>query len=676
MVSVAPAITAPPSCLLADYDVLGSVALQAHFRSRRGVNYFPVLNAEATTRGMIDAVVAGQFEFNHEIHKISNPVDWLRNPSVDIEWHILLHKFYYAVGLGKAFKETGSRRYLDRWVELTSSWMEQTPPGFIASDVTGRRVQNWIYAFYFFVEHADAELPEGFLRRFLQSLAEQVEFLIDNLATARNHRTLELYAIFLAAIVFPEMHGADRWRRFSFRELLANMRRDLLPDGTHCEMSTDYHHVVLRNFLCVRRLAARNDMAFPPAMDLLLEKALEFAMHIHRPDGIVPALSDGDARSYLELLQQGHTIYGREDFLYVATAGKQGQPPEQRSKRFRDSGYCVLRSGWGTAGEYHKDRYLVFDCGPLGEGNHGHLDLLSIELSAYGNPLVVDPGRYTYDESGPVNWRARFRGTHYHNTVVVDDRNQTAYSQGSRKFKISGQQPAHEIVAFATAAACDVVHGRAASYEYDAVHDRCIFFVAGEYWFISDWLTSSSQHRYEQRFHLAAMAEGQTARRSDGDSRIEAPGLTIVQRNAGRLEAGIERGYVSTSYGHKQAAPVACFAATGNNFRFDTALVPHEGRRPIVRVATVPVTMRDSGEPQDSCWCTQVTTQHANALHNDLLFIRPEYCDDFVEFAGFRYSGNYLALRVHADGSYRVLYADNKAALLRHDCDSEPEPGR
>ena len=69
----------------------------------------------------------------------------------------------------------------------------------------------------------------------------------------------------------------------------------------------------------------------------------------------------------------------------------------------------------------------MFDCGPLGEGNHGHLDCLSFELAAHGRSLVVDPGRYTYSEAGETNWRVHFRGTAAHNTVCVDGRNQTRY---------------------------------------------------------------------------------------------------------------------------------------------------------------------------------------------------------------------------------------------------------
>jgi hypothetical protein len=56
-------------------------------------------------------------------HRLADPIDWLHNPSVDIEWHILLHKFYYAVGLGLAWQRTGDTRYVRRWRQLLAGWM-------------------------------------------------------------------------------------------------------------------------------------------------------------------------------------------------------------------------------------------------------------------------------------------------------------------------------------------------------------------------------------------------------------------------------------------------------------------------------------------------------------------------------------------------------------------------
>ena len=579
---------------LAAYD---AASLLNYFRQRDNVAFFAVADAEETRRDKIDTILYHQFELNGEHHQLSHPVDWSHNPSHDLEWHVLLHKFYYAVGLGIAYQETGLADYRNCWLRLTDSWIAQATKDFCInpelaperSQVTGRRIQNWIYAYYYFV-HTDnsdnAALDADFHQRFLYSLHDQVEFLCLNLSPARNHRTLELYAIFLAAVVFPEFRAASSWLNLARQGIIDNISTDLLNDGVQCELSTDYHHLVLKNYLCVRRLAQLNSISLPAEVDAALIKALEFSMFIHKPDGIVPALSDGDARSHLELLQQGHELFGRKDMLYVATQGGEGSPPEQRCRGFTDSGYYILRSGWGSTEAYEDERYLVFDCGPLGEGNHGHFDLLNIELAAYGRSLIVDPGRYTYDESGSFNWRAKFRSTTAHNTVVVDGKNQTRYGPkaGKKRYKILGPAPNFELRAFSLAnnnRCFDYLHGVAKSAEYDAVHARQIFFVDGEYWLIVDTLSAPYVHDYALTFHLGeqSLAAIKQSRRN-ATLTVASEHLLLAQPVTTGITTKIDEDFISHRYGHKQVAPCLRFCQHANNARFITVAFPFKTTAP------------------------------------------------------------------------------------------------
>ena len=572
-ISVPLATLAAGPTLREPYAQLDAEALLAHFRARSNVRYFPVPDANETTRDRIDAICAGSFEFNGERHQLPGVVDWLANPSTDVEWHILLHKFYYAVGLGMAWAETRDRRYADRWAELIDGWIAVTPPGFIAVDVAGRRVQNWIYAYHYFVEtDASAPIDPQFHMRLLASIEQQVEHICANLTPKRNHRTLELYAVFLAGAVFPEFARAADWRRFGIEELARNIEADLLPDGVHCELSTDYHHLVVKNYLCARRVAQLNGIAVPAALDAGLQRALEFSMYVHKPDGVVPSLSDGDARGFLELLRQGHELYGREDFLYVASGGSAGRAPsQQRLARFASSGYSIVRSGWGTAARHYADEhYLVFDCGPLGEGNHGHFDCLSFELAANGRSLVVDPGRYTYSEAGDVNWRVHFRSTASHNTVLVDGLNQTRYAPkkvadgtrhatGSVRHRIAGPAPEARL----EAAVDDGTHvhlcGSARSNEYDAAHTRHILFAFGEYWIVADRLEAPGVHRYTQRFQLGPDAGAALqVERADGTLAVHSDGLTLAFPERADVACRVQPSWVSFEYGSRLAAPAVC----------------------------------------------------------------------------------------------------------------------
>ncbi len=667
-----PAVGAAPhgAIFAAPWHALTDAALLAHYRGARAVHYYPVADADETRAEKIEAIMDGRFEFNGETHALPDPLPWLDNPSRDVEWHILLHKFYYAVGLGLAFERSGEARYAGRWMRLIDDWMRVTPPGFIAADVTGRRVQNWIYSYHLFVTHAErtaSVIDAAFHRRLLHSLHQQVEYLCAHLTPKRNHRTLELYAIFLAGVVFPEMQRAAHWRAFALRETVANMASDLLPDGVHCELSTDYHHLVLKNTLNLRRLAVMNGIAVPPAMDEALQRALEFSMHVHKPDGVVPSLSDGDARGFLDLLQQGAQIYGRDDMLYVATRGAQGTPPAQRVAHFADSGYSVIRSGWGGGAAGFADaQHLVFDSGPLGEGNHGHFDALSFELAAHGRSLIVDPGRYTYSEAidaaDGINWRVHFRGTAAHNTVCVDGRQQTRYTpkaikepsrhnQGSVRHKISGPAAKAQLIERFHAPQLDLLHGRVASHEYDAVHDRCIVFVDRSYWIVSDWLRAQDEHQYTLNFQLGAQAQDCTELDCAQGARLRSPGLTIVQPACAVTQHALHAGWVSQRYGEKLPAPALRAMQRARDADFDTVLLPWQHRAPHCSVTKYCL---KSDTYDNSLVVLRIDLNDRGvALSDHWLHVRS--AGDFRGSAGgCAFSGRWLYWREAADG--RVLH--------------------
>lgn len=554
--------------------------LLACFRTRTNVHYFAVPDENEVRRDKIDSIVEGRFEFVGESHYLPPGFDWKRNPSTDVEWLILLHKFYYAVGLGLAHEETRDPKYARTWVDLTSAWIDSTPVDFFSSDVAARRIQNWIFAHYYFITLNEvADVTPTFYARFLCSLHEQVSYLTTHLTPARNHRTLELWAIFLTAVVFPEFRESREWLGFSRAELLRNMQTDLLPDGVQCELSTDYHHLVLRNYLAARRLAAINAIKMPPEMDPLIQKALDFAKWSHTPEGIVPALSDGDRADYRGLLQEGYALYGDRELLYAGSGGRQGIMPAESARAFPASGYYVMRSGWRDKDE----RYLIFDCGPIGAGNHGHLDALNFEMAAYGRSLVVDPGRCTYNESEPFNWRVLFRSTAYHNTAVVDGRNQTRYEPGARKFKIRGPAPDCEVRDFLNTPEFDYIDASAQSHEYPVLHRRRIFFVRPDYWLILDDLEASEEHTYDLLFHLSAEAQGRL--RGDGQ-RLNAPHLAILQDAQGAA-LSIDQGYVSATYGQREAAPIVRYTRRGCEARFCTLLYPFETHPPELRLQPV-----------------------------------------------------------------------------------------
>src|SRR6185295_13996561 len=113
--------------------------------------------------------------------------------------------------------------------------------------------------------------------------------------------------------------------------------------------------IVLRSFVAARENAIRAGFAIPRGYDDRLRRALAFGLACHRPDGTMPALSDGDIGRYADLLAQSAAAL---DHPGAATAGS-----------FHDAGYYIQRGVPDqSAGGGSDFRHLIFDCGPLGDG--------------------------------------------------------------------------------------------------------------------------------------------------------------------------------------------------------------------------------------------------------------------------------------------------------------------
>ena len=175
--------------------------------------------------------------------------DWVDGGLADdVEWRIEWVKLYEGLDLAHAYAVTGEADYLSVWEDLVESFCDQVAVGADVSDVSARRMLNWLYAWRRF---ADAPtftgLRPALAQRLAQRIADDAEHLRANLTPHRNHRTLELYALLIVGLSLPD--NDTGLAQSALYQLGENLLTDVWADGVHRECSTDYHCIVLRSFL-------------------------------------------------------------------------------------------------------------------------------------------------------------------------------------------------------------------------------------------------------------------------------------------------------------------------------------------------------------------------------------------------------------------------------------------
>jgi len=263
-----------------------------------------------------------------------------------------------------------------------------------------------------------------------------------------------------------------------------------------------------------------------------------------RPDGFAPLIGDTDGGQVLPFVRRR-----ADDHAYLLDILKLETQPVA-SQAFPDAGTYIMRDG---------DLYLCFNAsgvGINGRGSHGHNDVLSIEVSANGRAIIVDPGTYVY--SADLLKRHEFRSTAYHSTVQIDGLEQNTICVDT-PFVI-GNEAKPRVLEWKTSDDFDKVV--AEHYGYPVIHRRTVTFDKRErFWLIDDEFFGDGEHVYEARFHFApgldVSVNGSAVEVRDGDSR-----LTITALNSD-VQPVLENTSVSIDYGQMRDSVSACWKIFG-----------------------------------------------------------------------------------------------------------------
>jgi len=297
-------------------------------------------------------------------------IDWDTNDSNNKEWHWQFHRMYWVVNLGKVYGSIHNEKYAVEWIAELIDWVHDNTPGYPRTLDTGIRLRNWVESYQYFMHLDDSPsiTPEDHVT-VLKSMIEQCRFLRDNWRSEGNWGASETRGLGAVVVMFPEFTFTqdddwEWWRDLVIFRFQHHLSNDFSDDGVQFETSPMYHSLEYRNLFLNYKLWTLNFITISDDVIDLFVKPLEFMMHIHKPDGYVPQLSDSDRRGYLNRLQEGADLFGRQDMLYAATQGSQGIPPLNTFASFPDGGYFVMRSDWGhNLSNYENTKYLVFDTG-------------------------------------------------------------------------------------------------------------------------------------------------------------------------------------------------------------------------------------------------------------------------------------------------------------------------
>ena len=501
-------------------------------------------------------------------------IDWSTKPVPDNEWVWQLNRMYFWDSMGKAYWHTGDEKYAEEWGKQLIDWTRDNPRDdehkyAWRSIEAGIRGHSWTNHYQRFID--SPFFTDEVLVALLNSLYDHAEYLMTVYRSGSNWGLMEAEGLAFIGFTFPEFKDAEKWREEAIRRLNREINIQIYPDGHQRELAIGYHLGCIRWFMRTYELAKMNgqENAFPESYLETIEKMCEVPMKIGLPDGTNVQFGDawaGTPGQHKNRFLEWSEMFNRKDFLYLATDGKKGTPPDSTAYALPVSGIYSMRSNWDK-----NATCLVLKCGPDG-GGHCQPDNGTFALYAGGRNLMPDAGSYIY--SGDPENRAWFRQTKIHQTLTLNGEN-SAY-----KPKLVRWKPNDEL---------DVLVVENKSYE-NLMHRRSVFFVDKKYFIVVDDAIGSATGNVDIHFQLAPGGDAIFNRIENSVHSDFKKGWNIFIRSNPQegLKLEEEEGQVSFEYTKKQPRPAFRYRMkkrkNQDKIQFVTLVIPYESEVPEIKI--------------------------------------------------------------------------------------------
>ena len=473
---------------------------------------------------------------------------WNENPVHDPNWEFNLHTLRYVDALWDAYRETGDRRYRDRYAFLLRDWFVDNPRSHSPSKYSWNDHSTaWRGVMY---ACALTRLPhEAWL---LRAAADHGRLLADDHFYVHHGNHALNQAVGLLSLGCVMNDGS--WQRLAAGRIEQLGRESIDAQGVINEQAVGYQWY---NYTRYRdALAHLRWCGVTPSRSLTQRVAsmLAFLAFGALPNGRWDLLGDT-----LDLAPQ--SIPGTP-LEYVVSGGDFGLPPSSMWATYA-AGFSFVRSGWGTKRPLADETALSLRFGPA-RRFHGHNDPASMTLYGLGDRILVDPSMYHFVRD---RWRTWFASAEAHNTVTSDGAPTRA--DGPTTLVAERHESGYDFIALEHRKIPGVVATRRVFYS------RRLDVVV-----VEDDLTSDAPRAFHQWWHLHPQANPQITPAGVFTGREGSRANAWLVQLAGGSERIVKgqsdpiQGWTSFDYGRLLRAPVLDVGASGTHVRFVTLIVP------------------------------------------------------------------------------------------------------
>lgn len=448
---------------------------------------------------------------------------------------------------------------------------------------SGYRVLNWLQIHNLFLG-TKAYSDENQLTTIATLLQHGEHLYQSNLEfVAGNHQTRGMSGLVMIAILLRDFKGTEVWYQHAMKLLEEHIDKEINTDGFQFERSVHYHMSDIGNYYYVYRLAQISHLEIPLLWQENVRKLFTTLTKIAYPDKSAPVLQDDTDIPWAEkndisgILTLGYLIFEDPEMGYFANPQVEAkqfwflnqnqlkllknikkEQPNINSTAFKDTGYYIMRDGWGKNGSM-----LLISAGvDEKKPDHQHGDILGVQAMAHSKVILPN-----YQVRYSLKDLEFFKNSMTKNVALVDDellgKHYTSNKGGSGfgKFK---KLPKPNVIAWENNRFVDLFIGSHNGFNNIGVsYSRQVINLSNDFWIIKDNFSAPMAHEFKQVWQGHYTTEnGPNLLRSTFDN---GTGLDILQLQP------IDKVEIDGTRGKEWAV---LFKENQKSFQFITVLFP------------------------------------------------------------------------------------------------------
>ncbi len=446
----------------------------------------------------------------------------------------------------------------EKLIDLMDAFATQKGYGFNRTLETGERLNRW-------VDVLDALIDTPAVQDNPEKVCNIVSFMwgdcnyLAGLDIANgsywwsNWRIVANAGFFKGNEYFPEWKNYTNWRNRVTGNIEYTLDLLFVDDMSFAEAGPAYAVWCVELFGDCVRMADINNRPLDKTFTEKLRYATRFALESLYPDGYDTNIGDSNYKDRMSVFNDLAEYYGNDSILNAFVNGTDEFDPEYYSSIYHDSNTMLMRNSWNP----EEAIYLQLNNNPF--DGHAHPDSAAVVMYAYGKPLLVDSGRYSYSSFNSIYNDLRYASAH--NTIEAVGQSMANHSGAAKPLEYATTSDAFDFATTSQTGYSGTTHTR-----------NVLFLKDLAYSIVTDYVTGNQSREYRQNWHFMPSSNAEMSGNTATTNFYNEANIVIA--NAGSTTALIRDGYHSADYGLVAGSKYASYGRTGNEVKFDTVLVP------------------------------------------------------------------------------------------------------